>query len=251
VQGAELFRRIASEKEEVGLIPKKVRMVEIISKTFLDTLGNLFFDVSYRTEEGTLIEKRLAAEDYLDLFKSSVSRTETFISIPRLPENVLSAKISDLDRDSFEAVVFLPAKKMQFLYMNQHFLLPYPALVAKIKVVKGERAGMWLFALDTNKPSETSVLYHYPYGNVWESGYCCFGNIRSSYTISLSNVFDVLDDFLMGETNGHLWDSSRVKNKYESQGALVEAVSKMEKFPKRLMVKMQDSNMSTLADLMK
>jgi hypothetical protein len=55
----------------------------------------------------------------------------------------------------------------------------------------------------------------------------------------------------MGETNGHLWDSSRVKNKYESQGALVEAVSKMEKFPKRLMVKMQDSNMSTLADLMK
>lgn len=208
--------------------------VEIISKTHFDSLGNLFFDVSVRDGD-TVTEKRLGAEEYLALFKNSFRDKETFTRIPRLPESVLAAYVSSRNEETFQAVVLFKAQKRPFLFVGQHYLLPFPALIARIVVKDGVRREMQLYALATDEPTEDTPLMNYPFGNVNSTGGCCFGNIVVKDLKDATMAPKVLETFLCGETNNDYWDCWKAKGmKY--QGDLVEFLSREETFPANLLV---------------
>lgn len=220
--------------------------VSIISKTHFDSLGNLFFDVSVRDGD-TVTEKRLGAEEYLALFKNSLRNQETFTRIPRLPESVPAAYVSSRGGDTFRAVVLFKAQKRPFLFLNQHYLLPFPALIARIVVIDGVKREMQLYALATDEPTEDTPLMNYPFGNVNSTGSCCFGNIVVKALKDVTMAPKVLETFLCGETNNDYWDCWKAKGmKY--QGDLVEFLSEKETFPVNLLV---SAGSSTVGDLCK
>ena len=102
--------------------------------------------------------------------------------------------------------------------------------------------GVVIFALDTDEPTSESKLFHYPYGNVRESGSICFGNI----TLKVKDIADapkVFDDFLCGKTNNDLYHTQNTRG--FSQGELVSYVENLEVYPKELLLK----NGKTFGDL--
>lgn len=218
--------------------------MNIISKTYFDQLGNLFFDVAVH-ENGTIVEKRIPAEDYLALFKDSLRSEEKFIKIPKLPENIMAAQVSSMREDTFQAVVLYKAERRAFCFMGQHYLIPMPALIAQIHVEKGVRKKTCLFALTTDEPKQDTPLMYYPFGNVSDSGLCCYGNIVVKEMNNVLYAPAVLDAFLYGDTNGDHWHEKKVK-KGTSQGDLVELLAKRKTFPTKWLV---ESNRGTVGQL--
>jgi len=208
--------------------------MQIVSKSFVDELGNLYFDVSYYDSDGTVIEKRIPAEQYITLLENNCAVKETFIKVPKLPEEVLACKVSTENAASFDAVVFMKASKRAFCFCGQHFLVPFPALIAHVVVRDGVKREMKLFALATDEPTDETPLLQYPFGNVGDTGGCCFGNIVVKNITSVEKAVDVLDAFLCGETNGDLYRSQNSEKL--SQGKLVEGLVGKEVFPVELLV---------------
>ena len=211
--------------------------VEIVSKTYVDEIGNLFFDVSMKNGD-MLIEKRLSVEDYLGLFEEYTTEQEEFRELPRLPEEILKARVSNMDESTFNAVVEYPAGKRAFSYMGEHMLLAFPAIISFIKVEKGVRTDTHVFCIkqeDIGK--EKPILYYYPFGNVSSDGSCCYGNISVSGVKDVCAAPSVLDQFLLGETNNDLWGSKFTNSGAKTQGELIEKLRKMEDFPEEWLSK--------------
>ena len=205
----------------------------IKSKTFIDQYGGLYFDVSCEKDTGEVIEKRLAAEDYLDLFRNSVEQEE-YREIVKLPPEVVWAS-QTVKQDTFKAVIIYPAKKRPMFFMGQIFPeVPFPALCAFVTVENGVRTGTMLFAL--KKPDLDAKLCVYPFGNVSSSnGSCCFGNISCEHMKNASEASKILDRFLEGETNSDYYSAISTNGGYDSQGELLEYLKDKNVFPKKLL----------------
>jgi len=208
-------------------------MYEIQSKSYVDALGDLFFDVTFKEEDGTVMEKRLSVEQYVSLFSNNCFKKETFYVLPKLQREVLACRISSDRMDSFDAVVCFKAQKRPFSYFGQHYLLPFPTLISLISVRKGVRVDTKLFALKTDEPLEETPLMEYPFGNVNSGGGCCFGNIVVENLKGPEDALAVLDAFLCGDTNGDLYHLQNTKEL--KQGELIERLQKEELFPNELL----------------
>ena len=208
---------------------------EITSKSYVDEQGNLYFDVSYK-ENDTVIEKRVSVETYLSLLDGHVREQERFVTIPRLSDNVLAAQIGVEDKSSFSSLSAYKAENRAFAIAGEFFRLPFPALLMYVRGHKGVRQGVSIYAHDTDSPTDESQLYHYPFGNVYDDGRVCMGNIVSDGLSDLSTVDKVFDDFICGVTNEHLYG---MQNKLGlTQLELVKYIEKLDKYPTDLLVPM-------------
>ncbi len=214
----------------------------ITSKSYVDECNNLFMDVTV-SDNGVVMEKRLTIEDYLDLLKSNIVLQKSWLSLKRIPDTMYHLRVCAEEPDTYEAVLVYKATKRQFFFCERQFILPFPALIAKIVVKEEKRRDVYLYALDRDKITDDSPLYNYPFGNVSADGKCCYGNIVANKT-PIHEVEKILDDFLLGETNGDLFYDGKVK-KYTKQTDLVSSLQKLNVFPQKLLNK----NGKTVKDL--
>lgn len=205
------------------------KKISIISKSYVDKLGNLFFDVSYHDGD-TVMEKRVPIVEYLQMFQDSLEIKENYMTIPRLPDSVLTARVSTSRADTFDAVVFFKSGKRAFSFMEQHYYIPFPALISQISVVKGVRKITKMYALKTDEPVKDTPLMQYPFGNVDNQGFCCYGNIAVQNIRDLSCAPEVITAFLDGATNNDYWSTNKLQKKI-SQGDLIEMLVKKKTFP--------------------
>ena len=224
------------EKEEMEM------KEEFKASSVIDKYGRLYFDICFKKGE-QITEKRVEPQKLAEILLGSIREEMRFIEIPQVPSCVKKARIATDGRpDSFEAVMVYPAQKRGFSFMGNLFFIPFPTLVMKVTYVKGVRKEVVIFALDTDEPTSESKLFHYPYGNVRESGSICFGNI----TLKVKDIADapkVFDDFLCGKTNNDLYHTQNTRG--FSQGELVSYVENLEVYPKELLLK----NGKTFGDL--
>ncbi len=202
----------------------------IKAESYVDQLGNLFFDVSY-IEDDTVIQKRVPVEEFISLFKTNCKNEDAFISIGKIPESVIHSEISTNRNDTFHAVVFLRSHKRAFSYYGKHFYIPFPAMMSVISVCKGVRQSTYLFALGTDEPTVDTPLMHYPFANVNAGGHCCFGNIVCENIKDVSGAPAILEDFLCGDTNDDYYSASERNSEKLSQIEILEAIQKMDSFP--------------------
>lgn len=214
-------------------------MYEMSSKSFTDEHGELYFDVSLKKENGTVVEKRLSVSQYIDLFMQNSVEKETFVVVPQIPKEVIACRLSNNSESSFDAVVLYPAAHRAFAYYGQHFLLPFPALIAKISVRKGVRTQTSLYALSTDKPTDETPLMRYPFGNVNSRGNCCYGNIEVKDVESVAHATDVLDAFLFGETDNDYYEEQNAQGL--KQGELIEMLRNLKKFPAKLLIPLEQN----------
>lgn len=216
--------------------------ISIEAKSLVDDEGNLYFDVGFQ-EGDERIEKRVSAEIFISLLDGNLRETEKYVSIPKLASNIYSVKISSIDKSSFDCLCVYKAEKRAFAIAGQFFRLPYPALLMVLKVRKGARNEMSMFALNTDSPTDDSELYLYPFGNVYEDGKVCMGNIVSKTIRSIQDVDFIFDDFISGITNEHLY---RMQNNLGlTQLELVKYIEHMDSYPVELL-KPANKNISSL-----
>lgn len=204
---------------------------EISSKSEVDKYGNMYFRVTFK-EDDVITEKRMEPVKFAEILLGSVKEDIKMIESPLvLPECIKKVRMgSDGDRGTFEAVMVFPAQKRGFAFANRIFYIPFPALVMKACFHKGVRKSERIFALKEDNPSPTTALYNYPFGNVYNDGHICFGNIEQSITC-VEEVPKLFEAFINGRTNHDLYDSNRRNSKSMSQGEFVQMLEKMEQFP--------------------
>lgn len=218
--------------------------VSIEAKSFIDEDGNLLFDVRFQSGE-ELIEKRVSVTTFLALFDGNIREQEKFVTFPKLASNVYAAKISSIDKSSFDCLSIYKAEKRAFSFAGEFLRIPFPALLMFTRIRKGARNGIYIFALDSDEVSDQSKIYHYPFANVYSDGNVCMGNIVSSTISSIKGVDLIFDDFICGVTNDHLY---HMQNKMGlTQCELVKYIEKMDEYPKELLLE----NGMTMGQLVK
>jgi len=208
-------------------------MMDISSKSHVDECGNLYFDVTVK-KNGAVMEKRIEAEAYCKMIAGNLKPQEHFVNVPHLPKEVLICRVSTGKESSFDAVVLFPAKKRAFSYFGRHYFLPFPALIAKVNVRDGRRTGMEMFALPTDEPTDETPLFQYPFGNVYEDGSCCFGNILVEGLTGAAQAPEVLETFLSSITDNDLYHAQNTKR--YSQTELIQEIEGKDVFPTELLL---------------
>ena len=218
--------------------------VSIEAKSFIDENGNLLFDVGFQSGRER-IEKRVSVATFLALLDGNIREEEQFVSFPKLASNVYAAKISCSDKSSFDCLCIYKAEKRAFAVAGEFFRIPFPTLLMHAQIRKGNRNQMHVYALDTDEPTDRSLVYEYPFANVYKDGGVCMGNIVSERLSSIKEIDRVFDDFICGITNDHLY---HMQNKMGlTQLQLVKYIEKMDTYPKELLLE----NGKTLEELVK
>ena len=208
----------------------------ITSTAIVADNGELLFDVSVLHDDGSVIEKRMDINDYLGLFQNSVEEKYTYMEIPKLDDYIIKASVVPGKDDCFKVVGVLEAQKRQFCMKELGFmgLLPYPRLIFFLNIHKGARKEFLLFALDEGEINPETKLYFYPFGNVGRAGNCCFGNIHSEGKITINESVKIVEDFINGETNSHLYTNQNALRL--KQGELIEYIKNRETYPRELLL---------------
>lgn len=222
----------------------KKKDVSIEAKSFIDEDGNLFFDVGFQDGK-EIIEKRLSVGTFIALLDGNIREEEKFVVFPKLASNVYVAKINSSDKSSFDCLSIYKAEKRAFSIAGELLRIPFPALLMHTRIRKGARNEMHIFALDTDEPTDQSLIYEYPFANVYKDGSVCMGNIVSQKVDSIKDVDAVFDDFICGITNDHLY---HMQNKMGlTQLELVRYIEKKDVYPAELLLE----NGKTMESLVK
>lgn len=148
--------------------------------------------ITISDEEAPLIEeydgnltgrkKRVSFYELAMLFAAYVnSENHLLAAIPKLPDlNVVGMKIYN---NRMDFVIFLPAQFRQVIYYNDVFNVGFPNLLMVIGIsnrfenMTVEESK--IFAVKEDSPEAINgdtILFHYPYSNVYPTGDICWGN---------------------------------------------------------------------------
>ena len=196
--------------------------------------------------------KNISYHDYLAILQNStVSDGERVKRIGTLPFGWYDGGYEE-STGTYEAILHLPAAERPFIYYGKSYVVPFPGLVFYLKAQKGNVTCSRLFALAEDGISETSVLHHYPYGNVYDDGKICWGgNDVNMPKIQCFKDFEkVVELFFGAETNNDLYQSPELKKdgkKVEmSQSELVMLLEGKEKFPVEFLRKSNEGTVQKL-----
>ena len=163
--------------------------VSIEAKSFIDEDGNLFFDVSFQDGK-ELIEKRVSVSTFIALLDGNIREEEKYVVFPKLASNVYVAKISSSDKSSFDCLCIYKTEKRAFSIAGELLRIPFPALLMHTRIRQGARNELHIYALDTDEPNDRSLVYEYPFANVYKDGSVCMGNIVSRSISSIKSRAD-------------------------------------------------------------
>lgn len=208
-------------------------MYSIKAESFVDRFGTLLFNVSYKGENGEVIEKRVGAETFAQLISGNLIVAEELVEVPKLPDIFYKTKVSPTKQGSFETLLVFKAQIRGFSYLGEPFFIPFPALLMKLKFVDGVRQIAEIYALDTDHPTNDSKVYCYPFGNVDpQDGHICFGNISMDIT-SVEDAPKVFQFFIEGQTNNDLYDRQNTEGLTQEQ--LIKKIKDLETYPTYLL----------------
>lgn len=205
-------------------------MNQIKAESYNDKLGNTNFTVSFIKDNGEILKKKLGLKKFCELLLDSQVNEVKLNQIPSdfFPKDMIDCKFADTE--NYKITWRENGRKRQFIFgvTDQHYILPFPNLVFQLHVSNGHVVEKKVFA------EADGVLYNYPFGNVYDSGAICMGNIVSTDVTKRVGSFS--EEFFMGVTNNDLYRSDR-NSKGFTQSELCEYVSKMDIFPVEILIK--------------
>ena len=204
-------------------------MISLKSEAKVDKCGHVYFRVSYMDGDA-LIQKDLSLADYRRVINESVEEETSWVDVPRIPCMVYKAQVSSKgEMDGYRVLLYVKEQKFPFSYAGNIMRLPFPSLMFYLEVKGGVIRERKVFAVKDEFICPNSELYFYPFGNVYEDGRICMGNINVSLpTMQDSEKF--VDAFIEGRTNS---DLARMKNSMGyTQTELIEKVREKEVYPK-------------------
>ncbi len=184
--------------------------------------------VQMYTEDNKQITKLVTLEQYKALLNGATEREKSF-RLGRLPEGFYDARVAS--KNTFKAVAVLPKGRHDTFFYDEPVSLPYPALVFVVEATKGANKDFKVFALAEDTPNDDSVLYHFPYSNVYDDGHVCMGGNKRPDITSLLDVNAYMSFFIGTPMNRDLWKAPKSFKKEMDCREFIEHCSKLEQFP--------------------
>ena len=203
-----------------------------------------FREVSVRLEDkGIVTCKKIPMAEFLSLLQNSAAMGQV-MRIGRLPQGYYDGALSPAE-NTFKMAVSIPAAVRPLQYFDTVYVVPFPALMFIFCVATGRINVSEVVALDTDVPQEDSIVYHYPFGNVYNDGKICWGNIALPGISNPLELPKAISAFFASETNNDLYEV--VDGRQQRQ--LLEELSNADTFPKRYLRK--NKQIGLLSDFLK
>lgn len=199
---------------------------------------NLTFNDTYITlqyeERGIKIVKHVSIESFLNAVNSDIE-----FSIPMLPKNAISYK----KRGTVESLSFIhKAGKKNIIYASRmdhakkhKFTVPTPDSVWIISrnLVNNKLVSLKTFALKEEFSGVDTVLYHFPFNNVYGNGTVCYGGSGIDKLL-YKNVYaiqNIPDMFFSSPFNDDLMPDLEWRRNTQTNDSYYQFLSENETFP--------------------
>lgn len=145
-----------------------------------------------------------------------------------------------------DIVTMLPASMQMMKYENTQYDVCMPSLVFSFHVNKGRMENTRVYTLKDEKPTDNSVLYRYPYGNVHDDGRICWGTNAFPDIHEIKRLETAMTLFIQSPCNSDLYRSEKcIGQKDVPLRDLFEQLRNVQSFPEEYFVpiKKQRGNM--------
>lgn len=194
--------------------------------------------VTMEDESGTKKNRLVTIESLMEAFlKSSVRKFEN-VPVGRMPFGYYDAAVGNRNgKFCAETVTVLPAGRQMIQYEESRYDICMPSLVFWFKVEEGRISSTRVFVVKDVKPTDKSRLYRYPFGNVSEMGYVCWGGNQLPSVGELKDLEEAMMLFIQSRGNS---DYFRGKEYCGHEGMslrqLYEMLKDQESYPEEYLV---------------
>lgn len=146
----------------------------------------------------------------LKAFKKSVVETVELAPIGEIPFGYYNGAVGIINSKlKADIVTVLPASMQIMQYENTQYDVCVPSLVFSFHVDKGRLEKTRVFVLKDEEPTEKSVLYRYPFGNVYDDGKVCWGSNVFPDILEIKRLEMVMTLFIQSPCNSDLYQSEK------------------------------------------
>lgn len=131
-----------------------------------------------------------------------------------------------------DIITVLPASMQMMQYENTHYDVCVPSLVFAFHVEEGKLSHTRVFTLKDETPKDESVLYRYPYGNVYDDGRVCWGYNKLQDIREIKGLEMIMTLFIQSPCNSDLYRSEKCIGKKDVPlRELFEQLRNVQSFP--------------------
>lgn len=177
---------------------------------------------------------KLTIFDFIAALEASADEME-FIPL-ELPSNCLKCSIGRTQSAYItgELEFFVNPRKELVTFCGQNYVIPFPKLLFRLRIVNGIINGSYVFAVKSN-----DKLAHFPFTNVYNDGKICWGNVQLPMVKSFKDAEKIASLFVTFPGNTDLsFQKTLHKANVASMGELYKKLEEMDKFPNRWLVEM-------------
>ena len=204
----------------------------LLSESVMDHKGNTFMRVTLDAS-GKKTTKLLTVDQFVRVLENDASaKNDRFHRFGKNRDPLYEGGVGE--KGSLAGVFFAPGQKRMVSYRGRHYKVPFPSLVFLFRVnANGASFDKMCYAIADENPSDETILYRYPFGNVSSHGDICFGNIKRSKVMSFEEFDLWIDDFFNSITSDDYYDEgeSALNNSGLKQGQLLTRLKKEDAFP--------------------
>ncbi len=207
--------------------------MDFLARNYTDRVGKNYLRVTMKGDNGLETVRTFTVSQFCKILKESEETEVTLHEVKKnfWPKDTLSAYFGDYN--NYLCIWRVPAMERVVVYANNHYHVPFPTMVFKIRVKGGAIVEKKCFCMAKD---DDESLFQYPFGNVSSFGGICTGNIMIEGLSDSVEAFS--DEFFLGKTNNDYYGdgSGRVKPAC-SQQKLLEKLEKLDEFPSKWLVK--------------
>lgn len=182
------------------------------------------------------VVKRISLSSLMVLLQDATKGTVKGKRIGQLPEFFYDGYVNE---SGFEAVFVLPEAIRPYIFQDGAYTIPFPTLVMHFKVSGGKLRKSSVFAVLDKEVGENTLLYHYPFANVYEDGRICWGdNALPNGMQCIKDLEKLLVLFLNAPNNTDLWRREYLNMKYTVIREALEELKDRVNFPNELLCPM-------------
>ncbi len=204
-------------------------------------------NIVFTDKAGKKNSKIVEMESLLMAFKCAVKTDVGQTPIGKIPFGYYDGAIGmHYNKLCADIVTVLPASMQMMQYENTQYDVCMPSLVFSFHVNKGKLENTRVFTLKDEKPTEKSVLYRYPYGNVQDDGRVCWGSNTLPEIREIKRLEMVMTLFIQSPCNSDLYHSEKCIGQNDVPlRELFEQLRNVQSFPEEYLmpIKMQRRNM--------
>lgn len=178
--------------------------MQLIARFTDDKVSNVTVEF---VDDNEMIEtKVISLDDFVDIITGSIERDANEIEIGKLPNGYYSGAINVRYNNSFRCTIVVPEGIFPVRYYDTNFTIPFPSLVFNFNVLKGKVVQARCFALKDVIPTDNSIIYRYPFGNVHSSnGNICWGSNNLETVNQMCDLNKIITLFYGSPTNDDLY----------------------------------------------